>query len=220
MNTLTKWILVTMVAIPCLDTVVAAQPPVPGPGQGPGRALNALGLTPEQRQRLRQILSQDREQLVKARQSRQAAAQAFRSAVQSGDPQQIKAAGEVLGKAITELALIRAKVDSAMKEVLTPEQWDRLQAIRQRARQALIGPNRPIRPQARPGLGPKARPKFGPPVDRGAQPLRPAAPGNLNLLQDRRIWKMVDRDGDGAITKEELKAYVKPLGPRPRPGRP
>ena len=127
-------------------TVVAAQ----GPGQGPGRggprgrgrgfgpggrqaglALRALDLTDAQREQVRQLMQQHREQTralaVRAHAAREAQRQAM--APPSFTEQQVRAAAQALAEAQTDLAVQQARLRSDVYALLTSEQQQRLQQM-------------------------------------------------------------------------------------------
>ena len=141
--------------------VVSAQRPGVGPRTGgpqAGLALRALDLTDAQREQVRQLTQQHREQtrvlLGQVRTAQEARRQAV-EAIPVSEPQ-IRSAAQALADAGTELAIQQARLQADIYALLTPDQQARLQAMRAerdvRLKQRLgrvpqRGPRRP-RPQA------------------------------------------------------------------------
>ena len=127
-------------------TVMAAQGPGPGgprgrgpglrPGFGPGGrgaglALRALGLTDAQREQVRQLTQQHREQTRGLVERAHAAGEAQRQAMDapSFSEQQVRAAAQVLAEVQTDLAVQQARLRSNVYALLTSEQQQRLQRM-------------------------------------------------------------------------------------------
>lgn len=224
-TSLLMWVYVNLAMLATISLAQAPRPLLERPPQpGLGRLVEALDLTAEQRARIRQIIQHNRQHVTEALQARDAATQSFRSAVAVGDPEGIRAAAAELGRTVGNLAVIRAQNIRAIKEVLTPEQRDRLDAIlkeRQKGPRPLKGIQRPLGRDSRP----RPNQPQGPRLDQRQGPVMPM---DLQSLADRRIFRQIDRDWDGAITPNELKAYLRgPKGrpesvpnPRPRPWQP
>lgn len=222
-----KTVLLTCAVLATIGLAQAQRPLMEPAPQPLGRLVEALDLTAEQRARIKQIIQHNRQQVTEALQARAAATQAFRSAVQAGDPDRIRAAAGELGRTIGDLAVIRAQNIRAIKEVLTPEQRDRLDAMLKQGREGPRPPEGIQRPLPR---GPRPRPD----QPQGARPRidqrqGPGMPRDLRSpAPDRRLFRQMDTDRDGLITPRELKAYLRgPKGrpervpnPRPRPWQP
>jgi hypothetical protein len=131
--------------------------------------------------------------------------QELRSAIQSGDQERIRASSLAIGNAIAELAMARAKVLAQLKEILTPEQWQRFQSIR----------SRPF--AVNPGPGPFAfkRPNLGPAPGRNRPQKAPVMPRPSAGPKADRLFEMMDLNGDGLVTRQELRRYQRALQPRP-----
>ena len=120
-------------------TVVAAQGPGPGGprGRGPGGpraglALRALDLTDAQREQVRQLTQQHRQTralVERAKAGREAQRQAVEAIPFSEE--QIRAAMQALAEAQAELAVQQARLQSDIYALLTPEQQQRLQKMRE-----------------------------------------------------------------------------------------
>jgi protein CpxP len=112
---------------------VYAQGPGPGgPGRGPGGfgrgggglALRALNLTDAQREQVRTLTQQHREQNRAVADKMRAAMEAQQNAVQTipVDEALIRSTTQELAEAQTEMALQRARLHSEILALLTPEQ--------------------------------------------------------------------------------------------------
>ena len=106
----------------------------PGPIAQIQRALRRLDLTEAQRQQIKGILDARRGDLTAARDARAAATKAFAGAVQAGDEASIRTAGTALGNALAGAAVIRVQTVASIKEVLTKEQIQRLDEMKERAK--------------------------------------------------------------------------------------
>lgn len=121
-----------------------AQGPEPGgrrggpfgpPGQGPMLMLplRQLGLSDAQQQQVRQLLQQYREQTRNLVDQVRAAEDARRTAVETVpvDEGRIRAAMEQLLDRQTELAIQQARLHSDIRALLTPEQQQQLEKLRE-----------------------------------------------------------------------------------------
>ena len=145
--------------------VGAAQRPGPGGPAGPGgpgfglRAeqlpLRQLNLTDAQKEQVRQLMDQHREQSRGLFGRVQAAQEAQRKAMEAipfSEPQ-IRSAMQALGEVQTELAVQQARLQSDVFALLTPDQQEQLKKIRadrqarMKNRQDRLQQRRP-RPQA------------------------------------------------------------------------
>lgn len=114
---------------------VSAQKPGFGSGQRraqAGLALRALDLTEAQREQVRQLTAQHREQSRALLDRLQAAQEARRKAVEAipfNEPQ-IRTAAEALAEVEAELAVQQARLQADVYALLTPEQQTRLQTMR------------------------------------------------------------------------------------------
>ena len=115
--------------------VVSTQGPRPGgprgAGPGPGRGgfgagllLRDLNLTDAQREQVRQLTEQHREQTRALVDSLMKAQEAQRQAIETvpADEARIRAAMQELAQAQTEIAVDRAQLQSEIYALLTPEQ--------------------------------------------------------------------------------------------------
>lgn len=161
--------------------------------------LLRLDLTDTQREKVKGILEDNREGLKQAQEARGAAMKAFREAVQAGDEAAIRSAGTEVGNAMANGAVIRSQCVAAIKAVLTPDQLAQLEKMKERAKQS-IGRQLGDR-VGRPGLD-----RFNPPqkAARNAEVLR--------RLTNERIFNKIDRNGDGAITLQEINAFQRQKG--------
>ena len=115
--------------------VVSAQRPGFGPGSRQrqvGLALRGLELTDAQREQVRQLTVQHREQTRTLLERLQTAQEARRKAVEAipfSEPQ-IRTAAQALAEVETELAVQQARLQADVYALLTPEQQSRLQTMR------------------------------------------------------------------------------------------
>lgn len=95
---------------------------------GPMMHLRGLNLTEAQRDQVFKIFHEQspvvREQMKQIRQARLELAQA--AGGERYDAERVRAAAEAQGKAVTQLALLRAQTMQRVREVLTPEQREKL----------------------------------------------------------------------------------------------
>jgi hypothetical protein len=124
---------------------------------------------------------------------------AFQEAVQAGDEAAIRSAGSEVGTAMANGAVIRSQCVAAIKAVLTPDQLAQLEKMKERAKQS-IGRQLGDR-VGRPGLD-----RFNPPQ----KAARKAEV--LHRLANERIFNKIDRNGDGAITLQEINAFQRQKG--------
>jgi Spy/CpxP family protein refolding chaperone len=103
------------------------------------RAIRQLDLTPEQTQKITGIQKSKDEVLATARKAYTEAGKALDEASSSGDDAAIRAAAVKVGNALADLQILRKKVVTELKAVLTPDQLKKLEEIR----------NQPIRPRQR-----------------------------------------------------------------------
>lgn len=117
--------LMALVALPAMGDVPEGAPPQT---QAPGRQHRGLDLSPEQRNRLQAIRSRHREQLRTSRQATRQARQAFFEALR--DPaakvDQLRQLHRALSDQMLENLLARRAMRLEMREVLTPEQRERV----------------------------------------------------------------------------------------------
>jgi protein CpxP len=120
-----------------------AQEPAPGgprgrgPGFGPGGPqagleLRALDLTEAQREQVRQVTQQNREQMRSLMDRMRAAQDARRKAVEAVpfNESQVRAAMKDLADVETELAVAEARLQADIYGLLSPDQQQRLQKLR------------------------------------------------------------------------------------------
>ena len=106
-----------------------------GPGMGgpaAGLPLGALDLTEAQREQVRQLMQQHREQTRGLQERVRAAMTARRAAADGGqvDPDRIRAATRELADVQGELAVQQAQLQSSIQNLLTAEQKERLTTLR------------------------------------------------------------------------------------------
>jgi Spy/CpxP family protein refolding chaperone len=195
--------------------------PMAGRHHGPGiaRALRRLDLTEEQKESVKNILESARETAAAGRETVADAREALHTAVAEGaDETAIREAAENLGKAIGDQAVSRAAVVASIKEILTEEQIEQLQEMKDsKPRGGLegeeIGPrgfhrgNRHDmfgRGPGRPGRGPGRRAMRD--VRRGmrGRGVGPRAGARLDWFIEQ-----ADTDNNGTLTAEELEAFRK-----------
>jgi Spy/CpxP family protein refolding chaperone len=107
-----------------------------GPGQDTIFQLieRRLDLTDEQREQIRQIRQTHRKEQQNARQTVADTRKALQDAIATdAEPAEIRAAATALGKAIGEQAVVRANTLKAIKEILTDEQIEQLEKIREQS---------------------------------------------------------------------------------------
>ena len=123
---------------------VAAQGSGPRRGARVGMAQRALDLTDAQREQIRQLAQKNREQMRALTDRAEAAREAAREAVDvaSFSEEQSRAAAEEVAAAQVELAVHRARSRSEVYALLTPEQQQRAQDLRDRLQQRQQGPPR------------------------------------------------------------------------------
>ncbi len=117
------------------DVTLSAQGPRARSGRTAmvaGMGLRALDLTEAQRQQVRQLTEQYREQTKPLMDRVQAAQEARRQALEAipFNEQQIRSASQALAEVEVELAVQRGRFQSDVYALLTPEQQARLQKMR------------------------------------------------------------------------------------------
>lgn len=189
------------------------------------RVLRRLDLTEEQRERIKDILESARDISESGREAVADATKTLHTAVtESADETAIREAAVNLGKVIGDRAVSRAATMASIKEVLTEEQLEQLQQMKDsESRDDLDGigiRGRGLRRRSQRGVSDRYpdRPRrgagrFGRDPERQGRGLG-AGPG-AGLRIDRLIEK-VDTDGDGALTAEELEAFRKKVEDRSR----
>ena len=115
--------------------VVSAQRPGVGPGRGvpqTGLALRALDLTEAQREQVRQLAQQHREQTRPLLERARTAERARRQAVEAipFSESEIRAAAQALAEIETDLAVQQARLQADIYALLTPDQQGQLQKMR------------------------------------------------------------------------------------------
>jgi len=150
-------LILTAVAGASLTTYALAGP-LPGDGfQGAGKGrgahlLRKLHLTSDQRSQVRAVVGQHREELKAAKRQVADAREALQQAAASRplDAAQVRAAADRLGVLIGERTVLRARVAGEIRQVLTPEQAERLdelKAARRTYRDALRELREPAAPR-------------------------------------------------------------------------
>lgn len=108
-----------------------AQGPGAGRGMGLMRKLDALELTPEQRQQVTALMTEQRGQLQAQRHAQQMQRQALQQALNTPhfDADQIRHMAEAKGRSVTDMIMLRAAFHRKLLEILTPEQRNRLNTL-------------------------------------------------------------------------------------------
>ena len=94
-----------------------------------------LELTEEQIAKLEKLRDDYQPDLETSRAKIKEAHEALREAVEAGDEEGVKAAAKAIGDAIGEQALLRISLKNEVDLVLTPEQKEKLEAIKEEFRQ-------------------------------------------------------------------------------------
>jgi Spy/CpxP family protein refolding chaperone len=107
-----------------------------------GRLLtlrSELGITTEQREQIRGIVKSHRQEIAAALKPVADKRRALRDATLAEDANQaaIRAAADELGKAIGDAAVVGSKVKVEVREVLTPEQREKITEFRQQSETAV-----------------------------------------------------------------------------------
>jgi periplasmic protein CpxP/Spy len=115
--------------------VVSAQRPGVGAGRGglqAGLALRALDLTEAQREQVRQLAQQHREQTRPLLERARTAEQARRQAVEAipFNESEIRTASQALAEIEADLAVQQARLQADIYALLTPDQQGQLQKMR------------------------------------------------------------------------------------------
>lgn len=97
-----------------------------------GAGLRGLDLTDAQRQQIQEIRQAHRDEMQKAAERLRAAHQSQRDAVRATpvDEGRIRATSDALAAAMTDMAVLRARIHEQTLSVLTPEQQERAKALR------------------------------------------------------------------------------------------
>jgi Spy/CpxP family protein refolding chaperone len=165
----------------------------PGDGVGQGKAddlrrvLARLDLTEQQKEQIKGILESHRQVMEQARQARAEALKAYGQAVRAGDESSIRSGGDAVGKAMADAAILRVQVRTAVKAVLTPEQIQKLEAMKARVKKV-------------------AAFAAGPAAERPVAAVRHRRAALLRALSNEKVFNRIDANGDGAITLDEIKA--------------
>jgi len=96
-----------------------------------GAGLRGLDLTDAQRQQIQEIRQTHRDEMQKAAERLRAAHQTQRDAVRATpvDEGRIRATSDALAAAMTDMAVLRARIHEQTLSVLTPEQQERAKAL-------------------------------------------------------------------------------------------
>jgi periplasmic protein CpxP/Spy len=127
------------------------QPPPSGPvggwqgpgmrGRGPmgrvGIALGQLNLTDEQKQQVKSIFEGHKADFQALADRARPARQAMADAIASGDEAAVRQRSTEMGAVQTERAVLAAKVRNEVFKILTPEQQQKAQALRQQFQQRM-----------------------------------------------------------------------------------
>jgi len=149
-----------------------------GPQDGPAGGVDigqhvrmlaqAAELTPEQREAVKAIVEESRPAAQENQKALQEATKALREAVMEGDTKAVKACAKEFSKAMTDQAVASAEVIKAVKAQLTPEQLEKLKALRAEMQQ-------------RRGWGQAPRAQ----MDNDNRPAQAAPPADAQQRQDR-----------------------------------
>jgi Spy/CpxP family protein refolding chaperone len=163
-----------------------------------GPVARRLNLTEDQLDKIRDIFRQARANAETAADAVVRAREALHEAVIGGSNEAaIRAAAKTLGEAISDQAVLRARTVAAARAVLTDEQRETLQNVREN------------QPAVRPGMRGMGR---GPGLGRGPRAGSAGPDGNVGPM-DRgpvpleQMFQAADADKDGTLTMEELQAY-------------
>ncbi len=162
----------------------------PGAGAAQGgihKVLQKLDLNDQQKTEIAGIMEANRQRLSQAREARRTSIEAFQAAVKAGEEPGIRAAATAVGNAMADAAILRVQVRTAVKAVLTPEQIQKLDAMKARVKRVAAF-----------AAGPAAERPMAAVRHRRAVPLR--------ALSNEKVFNRVDANGDGAITLDEIKA--------------
>jgi len=113
------------------------------------RSIRQLELTVDQTQKIRGILQSKDEALTAARKAYADAGKALDESSTNGDDAAIRTAAVKVGQALADLQILRKKVATELKAVLTPEQLKKLDQLKEQARERMQGMREPVR-QPRP----------------------------------------------------------------------
>lgn len=107
-----------------------------------GRLLalrSELDLTSEQRERIRAIVKSHRQEIVAALRPVVDKRQALRDATlaENANEAAIRAAADELGKAIGDAAVVGSKIKAEVRQVMTPEQREKINKFRQQSETAV-----------------------------------------------------------------------------------
>jgi Spy/CpxP family protein refolding chaperone len=126
----------------------------PGRGAGFGPGFDLPGLTEAQRAQARDIRERHRDEIRTLSDQVRQAHQGLQASIESGQPDEVKAAE--LGTATGSLALAQARVQAEIFALLTPEQRTQLKQRRDAMKAWMDA--RPGAPGDRPGRGGRGRP--------------------------------------------------------------
>jgi Spy/CpxP family protein refolding chaperone len=174
------------------------------------RGLRWLNLTEEQREQIRAILEEAEDVSEANREIVADATEALHTAVIEGsDEKAIREAATNLGNALGDQAVQRASIIASIKEVLTDEQLEQLQEMKDQELHEGLGRPRTWGGAFHRGCGPGA-----PGIGFG----RPGKGCNIGPGAGLRIdWliEKIDTDGDGTLTAEEIEAFKEKVEDRP-----
>jgi periplasmic protein CpxP/Spy len=151
------------------------------------KVLQKLDLNDQQKQQIKEILESHRQAMEQARQARLEAVKAYGQAVRAGEESSIRSSAAAVGTAMADAAMLRIQVMTAVKAVLTPEQLQKLEAMKARTKKVTV-------------------------LAAGSVAERPVAGARqrramlLRALSNEKVFNRLDANGDGAITLDEVKA--------------
>jgi Spy/CpxP family protein refolding chaperone len=175
------------------------------------RILRRLDLTEEQDLQVQGILEACKAEMEAASEAVADARKSLHEAVAEGaDETAIRSAAAVLGTSIGDRAVLKSQTIAEVKKVLTPEQIEQLDQIKadfkaraEKRREQMKGyEGRPGRRGRGRGCGPRRGPGRGGPG------------GGYNF---DRFFDAADTDGDGMLTRDELRTFRQQRRGRPGP---
>lgn len=210
-----------------LASAALADPNAPcpkGKGPGPGTWMQEkLGLTDEQAEQLQQLRTAHQEEMKNIHQLKKEKREALQEAVRSGaDEQAIRAAAAELGTALGDAAVLRAAHIAKVKEVLTEEQLEKWQELKEECKEhrgkkcgpGAWGKGKSCKMEGKPGCPMAAEGK--PECPMGKEPQgrwrqrgrwgQRGRRGHWGPPDANQIIEMKDTDDDGKLTLEEFTA--------------
>jgi Spy/CpxP family protein refolding chaperone len=203
--------------------------------------IRRLDLTPDQQQKLESIKENSAKSLRGNMSAQKELYQKLEKAVKQDDTTLAAGVAAEIADGIVKQTKTRIRIESAVKDILTPEQNARLQEMKQNFRQRAAGPQmdrpgrmyegrRDLRESFRPGAGDNAPEQkrldrrnaqhqpgraMRPQADRGDFRSDKAAKAKQPQMENKAqnaerlnyMFDKADADGDGLISKEELRKF-------------